>query len=107
MRKKVFTVLLVFLLLFTVSGCGGEKAIVEDATTAYTDEYGGEITDSRVDKYSGSMSENHTMMIRMILNGKDMDYELDNYNDVYLIFLTDENGEEHAVVSADGGILIP
>lgn len=107
MRNKGFIVLLALLLLLTLSGCGNEKAIVEDATTAYTDEYGGEITDSRVDKYSGSMSENHTMMIRMILNGKDMDYELDNYNDVYLIFLTDENGEEHATVSADGKILIP
>ncbi|MBK5253887.1 MAG: hypothetical protein JJE03_05455 [Peptostreptococcaceae bacterium] len=107
MLKKGITFLLILLLLFTFSGCGSEQAIVDDATTAYTDTYGGEIIDSRIDKYSSSMSENHSMMIALILNNKGMSYELDDYDDLYLIFLTDENNEEHAIVSADGEILVP
>lgn len=107
MREKGFLVLLVILMLFTVTGCNSKKEIVKDATSAYLDEYGGEVTDSKIDKYDGSMPENHIIMISYILNSKDMEYELDEYKDLYLIFLTNEKGEERAVVYVDGEIILP
>lgn len=107
MREKGFIVLLVILLLFTVTGCSSKKEIVKDATAAYLDEYGGEVTDSKIDKYDGGMPENHIVMISYILNSKGMDYELDDYKDIYLIFLINEKGEERAVVYVDGEIIVP
>jgi predicted small lipoprotein YifL len=107
MFKKGLIILLSFALLFSFVGCGSKGELLDDAKEAWTEEYGDVITDSKIEKYSGSMNESHRMMAAMILLNHDMDSDLDSYDSVYLVSFVLESGEERAMVIADGEMIIP
>ena len=105
--KKGLILLIALMLLFTFTACGGNGELLDDAKEAWTEEYGDEITDAEIEKYSGSMNESHSMMAAMILLNNDMDSDLDSYDSIYLVSFVLESGEERAMVIADGEMIIP
>ena len=58
-------------------------------------------------KYSDSMSESHQMMAAMILRNHEMSSDLSSYKIVYLIMVTGADGDEKAIVYADGEFIFP
>jgi hypothetical protein len=103
--SAIFLVFLVVVLSFT--GCDDNGKIADAASAAWSEKTGDEVESASAQKYGSSMSESHQMMAIMILKANEMESDLDQYKEVYLVKIQVKNGEERIMIVADGKNVFP
>ena len=107
MRKKLIGFMVILLIVSLFAGCGNDKDVAEQAKNEWIEKTGDEVKDVKAEKYGSGMNESHRMMAAMILSGNGMETDLDTYDSVYLVTMVLSDGQEYAMVVADGVNIFP
>lgn len=106
--KTVVSFLMIAFIIITMVGCVSTKATMENqACEGWTEKTGEKVDDVTSFLYSKGMSESHRMMAAMILSANGMETDLEKYDDVYLVKMETNTGEERVMVVADGKNVFP
>ena len=108
--RRTAVVLLLLTALAILAGCMKKEEIDyrnDAAKDAWTERYGEEPTRVSSMECDNDMSESHRIMASMILMGNGMSDDLDSYKHIYLYMVTMPDGEERAMVLADGKYVYP
>jgi outer membrane lipoprotein-sorting protein len=107
MKKYLALLLVVLVVMLSFTGCNDNGKVADEAAAGWAEKTGDEVESASAEKYGNSMSENHQLMAIMILKGNDMESDLDQYDEVYLVKIQIKNGDERVMIVADGKNVYP